>query len=53
MCKIFHQQYKPGYTAPLCTHLEYIPFDIGASWEISEAQLDLREPRLSGSYSGS
>lgn len=46
MCEICHQQYKPGYTAPRPTRLEDIPFDIRASWEISEAQLDLREPRL-------
>jgi len=46
MCEICHQQYKPGYTAPRPARLEDIPFDIRASWEISEAQLDLREPRL-------
>lgn len=46
VCEICHQQYKPGYTAPRPARLEDIPFDIRASWEISEAQLDLREPRL-------
>ena len=46
MCEICHKKYKPGYIAPCPTCLEDIPFDIGASWEISEAQLDLREPRL-------
>eukprot|EP01018_Ginkgo_biloba_P027212 Gb_37740 [translate_table: standard] len=47
VCEICHQQYRPGYTAPpQPAHSDGIPIDIRGSWEIAEAQLDLRDPRL-------
>ncbi|GLJ09310.1 hypothetical protein SUGI_0106220 [Cryptomeria japonica] len=45
-CEICHQQYKPDYTAPQPAYPDDIPIDIRSSWEISEAELDLRDPRL-------
>uniref|UniRef100_A0A0D6QZG1 RING-CH-type domain-containing protein n=1 Tax=Araucaria cunninghamii TaxID=56994 RepID=A0A0D6QZG1_ARACU len=45
-CEICHQQYKPDYTAPQPAFPDDLPIDIRSSWQISEAELDLRDPRL-------